>query len=102
MNWENANRKPVQRDGAYSQRENIRPRTRKDAVGKFSKFDGQWTVGIVDGHSIPENKIIPVQKADGSSQLVQLMTRQGSKQLQYCRIDFYTFNKISDWIGQRA
>lgn len=102
MNWAAANRKPVQRDGAYSVRDNERPRTRKDAVGKFSKYKDEWVVCVVDGHSIPEDRVIPVTKADGSSKLVKLLKYKGSKRLDHAKIEFYGFENISDWIGQRA
>ena len=94
LNWEKANRKPVQRDGAYSVRDNIRPRTRKEATGKFSKFKDEWVVSIVDGHSIPHDKIVSVVKSDGTQRKVRLLTIQGSKQLQYAKIDFYTFANV--------
>ena len=90
------NSRPVQRDGAYSNRDNETPRTRKEAVGKWNKFDGQWVVSVVSTHSIPESKIIPVEKSDGTRKMVRLLSRQGSTQLQFARVDYYSFVQLDD------
>ncbi len=94
MNYAKLNAKPVQRDGAYSVRENIKPRTRKEAVGKFSKWADRWAIAIVDGHSLPHNMIVPVEKSDGTRKKVRLLTLQGSRQLQYAKLNFYSFTQL--------
>lgn len=96
LNFEKANRQSrgVSRDGAYSSVGSVGTYTRKKAVGKFSKYKDEWVVGVIDKHSLPDDGRLSVSKKDGSSTLVHLEDYVGSKKLEFCKINFYTFTHI--------
>ena len=96
LNWEKQSRKErgVQRDGAYSSYGGKLPKIRKPAVGKFTKYDGKWAVSVVADHSLPSNGRLIVEKKDGSMTVVHIEDWIGSKKLEFCVLNFYTFSNV--------
>ena len=98
MNHEKLNRqmRGVQIEGRAKEK---RAKITKRARGKFSKWNDQWAIMIVDGHSIPENKIVTVIKADGTSTQVQLLKIEGSKRWKQAKLNFYSFIPIDEKVS---
>ena len=97
LNYEKSNRQArgVQYDGAHAPIPGLRAKTKKPAVGRFSKYNEEWVVGVIDTHALPKDGRLKVQKKDGSISMVRLGDYVGSRKLEFCKIKFYSFTKIS-------